>query len=158
MIAIQRLLYVLAAVLVAGLALSFSTRASEVHVTDGIAIKGHDPVAYFSQGKPQRGLDTLRVEHGGAAYLFASVANRDAFKADPSRYLPRYGGYCAFGVAGGYKADIDPAAFSIVDGKLYLNYNATVQRDWLKDTPGFIRKADGRWPDVKRSANVVGRR
>ena len=65
------------------------------------------------------------------------------------------GGYCAFGVAGGYKADVDPAAFSIVDGRLYLNYNATVQRDWSRDTAGFIRKADARWPEVKRSGNVI---
>ena len=156
MIAIRRLLFVIAGVLVLALALSLSTRAaSEVHVTDGVAIKGHDPVAYFGAGKPQRGLPPLRVEHGGAAYLFATAANRDAFQANPARYVPQYGGYCAFGVAGGYKADIDPAAFSIIDGKLYLNYNKTVQRDWSKDTAGFIRKADARWPHVRTSTSVI---
>jgi YHS domain-containing protein len=155
MVTLQRFLFILAALLVLALALSFSTRASEVHLTGGVAIKGHDPVAYFNGGKPQRGQADLRHEHGGATYLFATTQNRDAFKASPERYLPRYGGYCAFGVAGGYKADIDPAAFSIVDGKLYLNYNATVQRDWSKDTAGFIRKADARWPEVKDSTKVI---
>lgn len=155
MIAIQRLLCLLAAAFALGLALSFSSRASEVHVTDGIAIKGHDPVAYFTQGKAQRGIDSLRLEHGGATYLFATPGNRDAFKAEPARYVPQYGGYCAFGVAGGYKADIDPAAFSIVDGRLYLNYNAAVRRDWSKDTAGFIRKADARWPEVKGSTKII---
>lgn len=155
MVAIQRFPHVLAAVLLLALGFSWTTRASEVHVTDGVALKGHDPVAYFTAGKPRRGLPYLRAEHGGAAYLFATPESRDAFKADPARYLPQYGGYCAFGVAGGYKADIDPAAFSIVEGKLYLNYNASVQRDWSKDTSGFIRKADVRWPEVKRASHVI---
>jgi hypothetical protein len=155
MIVIRRALYLLGALLLLGLALSFSTRASEVNVVDGVALKGHDPVAYFSAGMPQRGIPTLRHEHGGAAYLFATSENREAFKANPARYLPEYGGYCAFGVAGGYKADIDPAAFAIVDGKLYLNYNRAVQRDWSKDSAGFIRKADVRWPQVKGSGNVI---
>ena len=155
MIAIRRLLFVIAGVLALALALSFSTRASEVNVADGVAVKGHDPVAYFNTGTPQRGLPALRLEHGGAAYLFATGENRDAFKANPARYLPQYGGYCAFGVAGGYKADIDPAAFSIVDGKLYLNYSKAVQRDWSRDTASFIRKADARWPEVKGSGKVI---
>src|SRR5689334_10995420 len=127
MILVQRLLHGLAGVLVLGLGLALSARASEVHVTEGLALKGHDPVAYFTAGRPQRGLERLRVEHAGAAYLFASAENRDAFLANPNRFLPQYGGYCAFGVSGGYKADVDPAAFSIVDGRLYLNYNAAVQ-------------------------------
>lgn len=148
----QRFLFVLGGAL--ALALSLAPRAAEVNAADGVALKGHDPVAYFKAGKPVRGLDALRLEHAGAAYLFATPENRDAFKADPARYLPQYGGYCAFGVSRGYKADVDPAAFTLVEGKLYLNYNAAVQRDWLKDPAGHIRAADGKWAEVKGTTKV----
>ena len=152
---LQRIPSLLAGSLVLCLALPISARSAEVYAIDGVALKGHDPVAYFAIGKPQRGVEGLRVEHGGARYLFANAENRDAFKANPARYLPQYGGYCAFGVSRGYKADIDPAAFSVIDGKLYLNYNAAVQRDWLKDTAGYIRTADAKWGEVKASTKVL---
>jgi len=155
MITTQRFLHALARLLFLSLALSMSAPASEVHSTGGIGLKGYDPVAYFSGGAPARGLEGLRVEHDGAAYLFSTAENRDAFKSDPARYLPQYGGYCAFGVSRGYKADVDPTAFTVVEGKLYLNYNAAVQRDWLKDTAGFIRTADAKWPEVKATTRVL---
>jgi YHS domain-containing protein len=132
-----------------------SAWAGEFNERNGAALSGHDPVAYFVEGKPVAGQVSLRLEHQGSTFLFSSAANRDAFTANPAKYAPQYGGYCAYGVSRGYKADIDPAAFTIVDGKLYLNYNRQVQADWLKDVPGYIAKADARWDDVRRIEKVI---
>ena len=120
-----------------------------VFTDDGLAVKGYDPVAYFTDGKPVRGDEAFSTEHGGATYRFASQANLDAFSADPERYLPQYGGYCAWAVAQGYKAPIVPEAWSVVDGKLYLNASLGVQSRWQRDIPGFIQKADENWPNVR---------
>ncbi len=129
--------------------------AGEYFEKDGAAIRGHDPVAYFKDGKPAKGSTEHRFEHKGSVFLFASKANRDAFAAEPDRYAPQYGGFCAFGTAGGYKAAVDPAAFSVVNGKLYLNYNRDVQKQWLADVPGFVSKADHQWPVVSRQSKVI---
>ncbi|MGB5617848.1 MAG: YHS domain-containing (seleno)protein [Desulfobacterales bacterium] len=112
------------------------------------AIKGYDPVAYFTDGKPVEGKKEFKHEWMGAKWYFATAANRDLFKADPEKYAPRYGGYCAYAVAMGKTADIDPNAWKIVDGKLYLNYNQEIQAKWLEDVPGYIQKADMNWPGV----------
>ena len=84
----------------------------------------------------------------GADWRFASAANKAAFDADPEAYAPQYGGYCAWAVSQGYTASIDPQQWRIVDGKLYLNYDESVQTKWLADIPGFIAKADANWPAV----------
>ena len=128
-----------------------SANAFAQHNVDssGLALKGYDPVAYFTDKKPVRGKGELTARHEGATYRFASAANRDAFTADPGKYAPQYGGYCAFGVASGYKAPIEPDAWTVVDGKLYLNYNQSVRRQWSSDIPGFIRKAEANWPTVR---------
>ena len=115
----------------------------------GIAIHGHDPVAYFTEGRPVVGKPEHKATVGAATYWFASEANLEAFKADPSRYQPQYGGYCAYGVAQGYKPDIDPTAFRIVDAKLYLNLSPAVQRRWQEDVPGFINRANENWSALK---------
>jgi YHS domain-containing protein len=112
------------------------------------AIKGYDPVAYFTDGKPVEGKKEFAHEWMGAKWYFATAANRDLFKTDPEKYAPRYGGYCAYAVAMGKTADIDPNAWKIVDGKLYLNYNQEIQAKWLEDVPGYIQKADMNWPGV----------
>ena len=122
---------------------------------DGAAIKGYDPVAYFAESRPVQGSPAYQAEYKGSTFRFASQANRDAFNADPARYAPQYGGFCAYGTAGGYKAAVDPTVFSVVNGKLYLNYNADVQKRWTKDTPGFISKADKNWPDVAGQTKVI---
>ena len=127
--------------------------AEEVNVKSGFAVHGHDPVAYFTSGKPQEGVDAYTATHNGATYRFASAANRDAFKADPGRYAPQYGGYCAFGTAMGRKFDGDPNAWKIVDGKLYLNLNADVQKRWLSNVPGFVKGADNNWPKIESVAD-----
>jgi YHS domain-containing protein len=112
------------------------------------AIRGYDPVAYFTQNRPVRGSAQLTYRWNGAEWRFASAENRDRFAAAPEKYAPQYGGYCAYGVAGGYAVKIEPDAWSIVDGKLYLNYDQSVQREWKKDVPGYVRKAEANWPAV----------
>jgi YHS domain-containing protein len=112
------------------------------------AIRGHDPVAYFDQKGPVRGSKQFSHAWRGATWYFASAENRDKFAAEPERYAPRYGGYCAYAVAQGYTADIDPSAWSIVDGRLYLNYSLSFRERWKKDIPGYIRKGDANWPAV----------
>jgi YHS domain-containing protein len=135
--------------------LGASAWAGEYFEKDGAALRGYDPVAYFDENKPVKGLPAHKAEHKGSTFHFASKANRDAFAADPAKYAPQYGGFCAFGTAGGYKAAIDPAAFTVVAGKLYLNYDRDVQRQWSKDIPGFIRKADRNWPAVSRQTKII---
>jgi len=112
------------------------------------AIRGHDPVAYFDRKGPVKGSKQFSHSWGGATWYFTGAENRDKFAADPERFAPRYGGYCAYAVSQGYTADIDPAAWSIVDGKLFLNYSLSVRERWNRDIPGHIRKADANWPAV----------
>ncbi len=115
-----------------------------------VAVQGHDVVAYFKDGKPVKGNAKYVVTHQGAEFRFATAANRDAFKADPAKYAPQYGGYCAWAVSQGYHAKGDARFWSIENGKLYLNYNAKVQTDWEKDRAGFITKGDQQWPLINR--------
>lgn len=114
----------------------------------GVAIKGYDPVAYFADAKPVAGKSEFAHEWMGATWRFANAANRDAFKAAPEKYAPQYGGYCAWAVSRGDTAGIDPAAWKIVNGKLYLNYNLEIQKKWETDIPGHIAKADTNWPKL----------
>jgi YHS domain-containing protein len=131
------------------LALALGVQAQNNVDPSGLALKGYDPVAYFADGKPVRGKPEFTASHEGATYRFASAASRDAFLAAPGRYAPQYGGYCAYGMASGYKAPIEPDAWTVVDGKLYLNYNQSVRSRWASDVPGYVRKADANWPTVR---------
>ena len=119
-----------------------------IFAIDGVALRGYDPVAYFTESKPVKGDSAFSVRWKGATWHFASAANRDAFKAAPEKYAPQYGGYCAFGTAQGYAVQTEPDAWKIVDGKLYLNYNRSVRTRWEQDIPGFIDAADKNWPNV----------
>lgn len=112
------------------------------------AVSGYDAVAYFTDGKPTKGSKKFQTEYKGAKWRFSSQENLDTFLADPARYAPQYGGYCAWAMAGGYKASGDPEQWKIVDGKLYLNYDASVKAEWEQDIPGFIAKADVNYPVV----------
>jgi YHS domain-containing protein len=116
---------------------------------DGVALHGYDPVAYFTTGTPTQGRREYAATHVGATYHFASADHRATFLADPDRYAPQYGGYCAMGVTGGAKFDIDPTAWRVENGKLYLNKDPRTQRVWLRDVPGNIVKADAKWPTVR---------
>ena len=115
----------------------------------GLALRGHDPVAYFSASAPTLGKQQFTARHEGATYRFASAANRDAFVANPARYAPAYGGFCAMGVALEKKLDVDPQAWRVVDGRLYLNVNKDVQKRWLDDVPGNLATAEKNWPRLK---------
>lgn len=112
------------------------------------AIRGYDPVAYFEQKAPVKGDRAYSHQWNGATWYFSSAANRDRFAAAPEKYAPQYGGYCAYGVAQGYAPEIDPNAWKIVDGRLYLNFSPEVQSRWSRDIPGYIRKANANWPAV----------
>ncbi len=117
-----------------------------VYQTDEhVAIKGYDPVAYFVDGTPTKGDPAFTADYQGATWHFANAANRDRFVAEPETYAPAYGGYCAYGMAQGGKVPIDPDAWKIVDGTLYLNVNQKIQGWWQEDIPGFIQKADANW-------------
>ena len=117
-------------------------------VLSNVAVGGYDPVAYFTDGRPMRGNAQFRIVHQGYEYRFANAEHLAAFRANPARYLPQYGGYCAWAVAQGYTAPGNPNNWRIVDGKLYLNYDTTVQRRWEANIPGFIQSANRNWPSV----------
>ena len=114
----------------------------------GLAIKGYDPVAYFDQGGPRVGLAKFTLQHAGVRWRFSSAANKAKFEQNPARYMPAYGGYCAYGVAQGYLVKIEPDAWAVRGGKLYLNYSRNVQRTWSKSPDAYIRKANVRWPKL----------
>ena len=128
-----------------------STSAVNTDVS-GLALKGFDPVSYQSASGPTPGQAQWVADFEGARYQFSSSANRDAFRANPARYAPAFGGFCAMGVALEKKLDVDPKAWRVVDGKLYLNVNLDVQKRWLDDMSGHIRQADGNWPKLKSKA------
>jgi len=115
----------------------------------GLAIRGADPVAYLTQGHHIEGVSAHSLEWMGASWRFASAENRAAFEASPEKYAPQYGGYCAYAVSQGSTASVDPEAFTIVEGKLYLNYSQSVQRTWLQDRDVYIEEADANWPGLR---------
>ena len=123
---------------------------SEINVQkpSKVAIHGHDPVAYFNEKMPVKGSAEFAVTYKGAEWHFASAANRDLFEANPAQYAPQYGGHCAYAASKGYFADVDPAAWRVHDGKLYLNYSPRVQKLWEADIPGNIAKGDKNWPGM----------
>ena len=114
----------------------------------GVAIQGYDPVAFFTDNKPVKGKPELVVRHNGAAYYFASREHREQFKADPAKYEPAFGGYCAYGVSRNKLVEIDVDAFQIVDGRLLLQYSKGVRDDFNKDTKGNLNKAEANWPGL----------
>jgi len=140
---------------IAGAILLLVMQVSVAHAVDpvyenwrGLAIRGTDPVAYFTEGKPVPGSSDFATEWNGSTWRFASAANRTAFLKEPKRYAPQYGGYCAWAVSQGYTASTDPNAWKIVDAKLYLNYSKEVQKKWAADIPGLVAAADEYWPGL----------
>lgn len=113
-----------------------------------VAIKGYDTVAYFKENKPVKGSDQFVTTWKGAKWMFASKENLEAFTKEPDKFAPQYGGYCAYGVTQGYLVKIEPEEFKVIDGKLYLNYDADVSKKWIKDTTGYIKAADKKFPDL----------
>jgi YHS domain-containing protein len=122
---------------------------------NNLAIRGYDPVAYFTAGKPVKGKEAYKYTWKGAVWQFSSPANLAKFRANPTAFAPQYGGYCAKAVSEGSIASTVPEAWKIVDGKLYLNYSQDVQKQWSQDIPGNIKKANARWPQILKTAGVV---
>lgn len=120
--------------------------AAQVNAEDGIAVRGTDVVAYVTDRRAVAGRPEFTFAWRGATWRFASAGNRDRFAADPERYAPAYGGFCAYAVSEGYTAPIDPEAWRIVDGRLFLNYDRSIQRRWERDIPGRVARADANWP------------
>jgi hypothetical protein len=136
------------------LALMFVTTANaqtvKFNATDGNAIKGFDPVAYFFQNKAVQGNDSYSFTWSGSNWKFISQANLDSFKLAPEKYAPQYGGFCAYGCSENHKAPTDPNAWTIIDNKLYLNYSLKVKGFWLKDTANRTKAANAYWPALNQ--------
>lgn len=120
-----------------------------VYQTDAGAIDGYDPVAYFTLGKPTPGSAEFTHEWNGATWRFASKEHLELFAADPEKYAPQFGGYCAFAVSENYTARTDPqAAWTIVDNRLYLNFDPDVAAQWAAGRAERITAASRNWPGV----------
>jgi len=130
-------------------AVANSLHAQSIFTTNNGAIDGYDPVGYYTANEPVKGKESISYEWNGATWYFASESNKNLFQQDPKKYAPQYGGYCAYAVAKGSKAKIDPATWAIVNDKLYLNYDQSIKKRWEKDRENFIRRADENWPKVK---------
>lgn len=137
------------AVLALFVIISAHAQKSPVFAPNGTAIKGYDPVAFFTESKPVKGQETLSYEWNGAKWLFSSKENMDRFKANPEKYAPQYGGYCAYGMSQGHKAPTETETWTVLNDKLYFNYNAKVKEMFNKDRQGYIEKADKNWPELK---------
>jgi YHS domain-containing protein len=129
---------------------TFAQKLPEVYSTEAGAIQGYDPVAFFKEGKPVMGQKEFNYTWNDATWYFSKQENLDLFKADPIAYAPQYGGYCAYGTASGHKASTQPETWTIVNNKLYFNYNTNVQKLWNKNQKGLIDQADKNWPKVKK--------
>ena len=135
-----------ATLLFAGTALA----ESKIFTSWGKAIRGYDPVSYFTAGKPVEGGSDFTMKWKGATWYFASKENRELFKASPERYAPQFGGYCAWGVKEGYTASTEADAWTIVNDKLYLNYSTSIQQRWSKNIPIYIATAKKNWPGIEK--------
>ena len=124
-----------------------------VNTENGQAIKGYDPVAYFTTGKPTPGVTQFTTAYKGATYRFASAENRARFIAAPEKFVPQYGGYCAYAISLNKIADIDPEEWAIIKDKLYLNNGFLAQRLWSFDKSGNIARGDQNWPLVPKLGN-----
>jgi len=129
--------------------MSLFAQKAEVFSTGDGAIRGYDAVEYFKQGKPVKGKPENVFLWKDVKWYFASEENLLTFKADPEKYAPQYGGYCAYGLADGHKATTSPDAWTILDSKLYLNYDKDVRQLWNKNQKEYIKKADANWPKLK---------
>ena len=129
--------------------ISMVGQKSAIFSSNGKAIRGYDPVSFFSESKAVPGSDTLTYSWQGATWLFSSQANRELFRTSPEKYAPQYGGYCAYGAADGHKAPTETDTWTILNNKLYFNYNKEVRQSWNKNRQALIEKADKQWPEIK---------
>ena len=129
--------------------LAGNTAIAAGHASSVTGVNGYDLVSYHTSKRPLRGNGHFLAVHDGVTYLFANQDNLDAFQKEPAKYVPAYGGYCAFGASVGKKFVGDPEVWRIIDGSLYLNLDANIQDQWLKDVPGRIKAADENWVKIK---------
>ena len=116
--------------------------------SNNLAVSGYDAVSYFTQDEAVKGDKQFSHEWSGVTWRFSSDENRQAFIENPEKYAPAYGGHCAYAMSNGKYVKGDPKVFKVVDGVLYLNYNKSVQKRWVKDIPGYIEKADSQWAEL----------
>lgn len=124
--------------------------AQKIFATNGVALGGIDPVAYFTQSAPVKGDPKLSAEWGGVAWHFSTPENRLVFLKSPEAFAPQFGGYCAYGVAKGGLYSTDPRAFTVHDGKLFLNHSLDVANKWRADIPGHLQQANENWPKLRK--------
>ncbi len=149
---LPRFAALLAVLIVTAFAIPDATAQSRVvNQSQGAAIKGYDPVAYFTQSSAVKGDSAHSHVWNDAKWLFATAANRDAFAANPEKFAPQFGGYCSYAMSRNYIADITPTAWKIVEGKLYLNNSKPVHLWWQADISGNIVKANANWPDQREN-------
>ena len=134
---------------------STTTLHPQFYTEKGVALDGQDVVAYFTQSKLVMGVSQFKHNWGGTTWMFASAANRDMFANNPEKYAPQYGGYCAQATSEGNLAVTQPDAWKIVNGKLYLNYDKTVQAQWMGDIPGHIASANKNWPAILNNKELL---
>ncbi len=126
-----------------------AAQSSEVYAPSGIAINGYDPVAFFTEGKPLKGLSEFSFTWKNVQWNFISKANLDSFKTAPEKFAPQFGGYCAYGTSQGHKAPTQADTWTIVNEKLYFNYNMKVKGLWDKNRIPLIDSANVKWPTIK---------
>ena len=134
--------------ILAVIGLPATAKEPDTFQVDGLAIRGFDPVGYFTDGGPVMGSADFSTDHNGATWQFASPANRDAFIGDPEKYGARFGGYCAYAASLGYLAPTIPEAWTVYEDRLYLNANLRARELWQQDIPGNIVKGEANWPGI----------
>lgn len=133
---------------------SASAHAGEFFERNNPVIDSYDPVAYFAEHQPVKWSFEFRSDYHGSTFQFVSAAHRDAFVANPDKFVPQYGEYCAYEMVKGYRSVIDQIARAVVSGKLYLNDSESVHSRWLSDIPGYVQRADANWPEVEKQTKV----
>ncbi len=144
----RRTILSVAAVLFTATKVLAATNEIYTGIVDGVAAGGYDAVSYLKDSGPKMGDAANSLDWKGAKWLFSTAENLAAFKANPDKYAPQYGGYCAFAVSKGSTAKGDPTIYTVVDGKTYFNLSKSVQSLWQKDVPGNISAANANWPKV----------
>ncbi len=140
--------------LVLGLATTGAVAGSINVDSHGAAIHGYDTVAYFVDGHPEPGDPRYTFRWKDAEWRFSSAAHRDAFAKAPEKYAPRYGGFCAYAASRGQMADVDPTAWTILGGRLYLNFNQDVQSRWRPYAADYVEDADAEWTELESAKDT----
>ena len=122
-----------------------SIQGKKFYQTEQGALRGYDPVAYFIENRAVPGNPQFQTDRFNTSWYFSSARNQQVFEQTPEKYLPEYGGYCAYAMSYGLVVSSDPKAFTIIDNKLYLNYSLAVREKWLKESEKFILQADRKW-------------